>query len=448
MTPKQKTNPTNVSPVADNINKDTNKQIFSKILSVFPEDNIFIPLEEGKKHSYQPNWQKKRNLIYPDTVNKHIEEGGNTGLILGKWFNNTTWVLFDCEQEGILPEDVKAIIDSYTVLSFNSPHGGLNRIVEIEDKEAYNLLDSYKETITNIREGDDEDLELITNGGSPIPPTNYDHTNCTENKSCSGKDRYTTVSINPDAHSMGLGDVEELGSLLGLEGNTDEEQYHTKNINEDVPNPSPTFNFREEFNKNVPSVKHSFQDRLEYMKYGDWEGQDLFIKLWHGNFEEISGSDKQGKAEMKLANYIGFFFGKNERIVRMLMDTVPFDTYYERYDSHRKHLLEYATSVDWCYCEGVSFKTKYAIATQIWIDDEIKVSQLTKKVNRGKDTIYNTINILLAEDVIEKKKNGIYKNKRITEGYLTRLYNIDKKYNPEDSTEDDTISSNIERCNI
>ncbi|WP_280536614.1 hypothetical protein [Halopenitus sp. POP-27] len=404
--------------------------IFDRICDLIPDYPVYIPLDNLKKYRSSSGWQRKENLIDEQEAKNHLSEGGNIGLILGKWFNGTTWVLFDVEREGILPEDLKAVIEPHTVISFHSPHGGHNRLVRIENKEAYNLLNSYKTTITSIRDNDEADLELITNGATPLPPSEISHIYCSGEKPCNGEgtDRYITASINPEAPPMGIDSIERIGDLLGLEGDT-EPDYDSQDIG-NVPSPRPKINIKEEYKENVPYVEHSFNDRLEYMKYGDWKGQELFIKLWNGNFEDIPGSNKQGKAECILANYIGFFFGNNENIVRLLMDMVPFETYYSKYDSHRKALIEYATSVDWCYCEGVSFSAKYETAYQIWINDSMTIEEIAERITVKEDPVYRSIKVLQAEGMIEKE-GKIIKNKQITEGYLTKLYNVNSKYNSE-----------------
>lgn len=417
---------------------DNKNKIFASISSNLQDSNIYIPLQEGKKFSSKKGWNQKRNLVEGTKAKSHIESGGNIGLILGKWFNNTTYVLFDIEEEGILPPDLKSVVDSHTVLKQRSPHGGLNRIVRIEEKEAYELLDSFNTTYTDIREGPQEDLELMTNGGTPLSPSEIEHSNCSTEKRdykgsetyCNqlGTDKYTTVSINPEAPNLDLEAVRLIGDILGEEGGTQLEQpYYTEEVDSNVPSPRPTFNIEKEFKQNVPSVKQSFNERMEYMRFGDWEGRELFNQLWEGDFKNIPGSNKQGKAECKLANYIGFFFGNNEKFVRLFMDMVEFESHYQKYDSHRKYLLENATSVDWCYCEGVSFAKKYETACEIWINDSIRTKELIENVSVEKDAVYRILKVLKAENMIQKDGDMI-KNQRITEGYLNRLYNTHEKY--------------------
>lgn len=335
-----------------------------------------------------------------------------------------------------------------------SLHNGLNRIVRVENKEAYKLLNSLPETHTNVTEGDSEDIEILTNGSIMLPPSEVDHSkDCSSSKPCNGKggiDGYDLLSVNPEAPSLQVEAVEQICDILNVNPEREKEPDYTEGEVSNVPSPTPCFNIEKEFNDNVPSIEHSFSDRLEYMKFGDWKGQDHFLELYNGNFSNVSGSNKQGKAEMKLANYIGFFFGNNENIVRLLMDNVPFDSHYSKYDKHRKTLLEYATSVDWCYCEEVKLETKLVVATELWINETISKEELIESSGLSERQVRNVIDILEAENAIEKEyknRERIYNNKGITESYIERLDNIAEERDSNNNTIEKT-SSNVSRVSI
>lgn len=410
-------------------NTKSKSENFEQVSDSIIDYPVYVPCDKLKKYSSQSGWDTDKNLIDGHKVSSHIRDGGNVGLILGKWFNGTTYVLFDIEEEGILPENLKAVIDPHTVISQKTVHGGLNRIVRIENKESYELLNDYKTTITSLRDNEEEDLELITNGASPLPPSEISHTNCSKNKPCdgTGTDRYTTVSINPEAPPIGLDGIQRIGDLLELEGDT-EPDYETKTI-DNVPSPRPNVNILNEYNKTVPSVEDSFKDREYKMMNSNWVHHDEFIQLWHGNFESISGSNKQGKAECKLANYIGFWFGNSQYIIQYFLNKAPFDTYYSKYDSHRKYLLENATNVDWVYCDNVQLGTKLTVAQYIWIDDSISKTELIQTTGLSKSHIERILPILESENMINTnlQEELIIKNKQITESYIKRLDNIAHK---------------------
>ncbi|WP_435119622.1 hypothetical protein [Halolamina sp. C58] len=427
---------------------DANKDIFD----LFDHD-VFIPLEDGKKHSYDTGWDQKRNLISQAEAEKHLREGGNVGVVIGKWFDGITYVLFDIEEAGILPEDFRSIIDPYALLTEGTAHDGRNRIVRIESREAYNLLDSFPTTITDITEGESEDIELLTNTGTPLPPSEIDHANCSDSKDCdqSGTGRYVLQSINPEAPAMDIDSVQRLGQLLGIEPEQDsrESDIPSGNVDTEAPPVDPGINPQKEFAENVPSVSHNFEERYEYMRFGDWDGQELFSRLWNGDFSAFSGSNPQGRAECKLANYIGFFMGRNQSMIQFVMSTLPFDSYYAKYPSHRKQLLEWASGEDWVFCEGVNFDTKSDVANIIHMESETSTSDIVDWTEYKVRQVRNTIDILKAEGVVETERQGrknVVRNIGITEGYINRLENTNQKHNPDSPkiTLSDNTSQKVE----
>ena len=405
---------------------------FDIISNSLINENIYIPFPEEEKRIFDKGWNEKNNLITKEEAREHIENNGNIGLSLGKWFNGNTYVAFDVEKEGVLPEDLKAIVDNHAVETHYSLHDGLNRIVKIDNKDTYNLIDSLPTEYDNLDKDDETDLEILTAGSCVIPPSVVSHTHCSSEKPCNGKGvgDYQLLSTNTEAPTLSRSTVERVADILGVDIEQNQEPDYTNQEVKNVPSPTPNFNIQKEFKNNVPSVEHTFYDRLQYMKFGNWKGQELFIKLWNGNFEDINGSQKQGRGELKLANYFGFFFGNNENMVRLLMDMAPFETHYEKYESHRKTLLEYATSVDWCYCEEVNLETKLTVAIDIWTNDSISQKELTKSSGISERHIRRVTDILEKENYIEKEYRNnerIYKNKAITLGLLTRLDNIAKR---------------------
>jgi len=449
MSTTDSTHPTNLNPSFEDADSRTDTQIFGRIANNLIDERLFIPIDEDKKYSTEPGWNERENFVSSRQGKTHINEGGNIGVILGNWIEGTTYVLFDIEKDGILPDDVKSVIDPHTVVSFRTPHGGHNRLVRIENQDAYDLLNRFQTTLTDLSEGDSDDLELITNGASPIPPSEVAHGQCSGAKPCGGfgSDRYTTISINPSPEPLGIHAVERLGDLLELEPDTDPD-YDSKDIGE-VPSPNPTFNIKKEFDRNVPHVEHSFNDRLEYMKFGDWKAQEHLLDLWNGNFDDISGSNKQGKGECRLANHIGFFFGRNERMVRLLMSQVPFESHYQKYPSHRKFLLKKATNVDWIYCDEVHLGTKLVIADAIRIEESISKTELQEKANVSERHIQRIVPILEKENVITTDTNNrelTIKNTGITQGYIGRLDNIANE--KDDFDEEKDTSTNVTTVEI
>ena len=439
----------------DGFSGKTRKREFKAISDCLIDSNIYVPLEPEKKYTTDTGWNKKTNLLTKEKAKDHIQAGGNIAIVLGKWFNGKTYVAFDVDKEGILPENLKAIVDSHAVETHNTLHDNSNRILKVEDKETYQALRSLGESHSTLSTGNETDLEILTAGSCVIPPSVVSHTECTKEKPCNqkGKDGYSLLSTNPEAPTVDRNTVEEIADILGKELQENQEPDYTEEVDENVPSPTPKFNIQEEYENNVPSVNQSFKERMNYMKFGDWKGQQLFIKLWNGNFEDINGSQKQGKGELKLANYIGFFYGNNENMVRLCMDMLPYETNYEKYESHRKTLLEYATSVDWCYCEEVRLEKKYTIANYIWLEDTIAKEELINSTEVSHDTVERVTDILVSENMIERDyKNGkrIYINKSITKGKLERLDNIALNPTEEENNNEqiDGKTSNVQRSMI
>lgn len=409
--------------------------VFEQIADNLTDNNIYTQCGSDYKGGEVTGYNQRQNLLSRQEAQDHISHEGNVGIVLGTEINGVQYVLFDVEKTDILPADIEAIIQAHAALVFDSPHEGRNRLVQIDDKETYALLRNLAkgEDINHLTPGDKDDLEVITSGHAMVPPSSINHTNCSDDKPCSGigEDSYILKSVNPTAEPIDYDTVDRLGDLLGLSPTKEKEPERKTKVDIDAPEPIPKINPKKEFQQNVPSVSHTFDDRIDYMKFGDWEGQQHFIKLWNGNFEDVNGSNKQGKAECKIANYVGFFFGRNEDMIRFIMSTLPFESHYQKYPRHRKNLLEYATNVDWCYCEGVHFETKLKVAIQLWGRDTKTVNELAEETDLSKRQVRNVVDILDAEDLIRRNKVGKKRyimNEGVTQGYILDLEEVCEKY--------------------
>ena len=428
-------------------NKSCGAQI-DKYSYIFPSKKIFTKLGGDYKGGNEKGWNKAENLLSFEQAKKHVSSGGNIGLTHGE-IGEYWYATFDIEQAGILPVDAKAIIDPHTVIKFETPHGGKNRIVRM-DEETYEYIDSLQE-IEKL------DIEILTqDNGVTLPPSDISHRECSQNKPCNGigRDAYTLQEVNVGTPSLNIEDAKQLASILDVDPQEETEPSVTYE-NEDIDAPGAlevtnSVNILKEFQENVPSVSDSFQDRKQRMLYSDWDAQEHFIKLWNGNFEDVSGSNPQGKAECRLANYIGFWFGRNQKIIQYFMENLDFETHYEKYPSHRKNLLDYATSVDWIFCEGVSFETKFIVAFNLMGNDYHTVNSLADEIDTvSKRQIRYTLPILQTEGVISKEKDGkeyVYDATELTEGYLLGLDGVlDKHDTPE---EEDPVETQAEVMEI
>jgi hypothetical protein len=423
-------------------NSTDNIEIFEKIASVIavlnddsqpkPDNNIYTKARQKQVKGKGKNFNKKENLLSKNEAVDWLSRGGNIGIALGVWIGGYIYVNFDIENEEALDDKTRSVIDTHTVVRFKTKHENTNRVVRISDGKAYDLLRSHCETHTHLTEGESDDIEIITKGHAVIPPSEYNHIHCSENKPCNQQDRTTSYLLDwvKDSNPMSYDTVEQIGELLELQSDdTDDSEPHTSTDDLDtVPSVEPTKNILNEFNDNVPSVHHTFTDRKEYMLSAKWKGQEQFIQLLNGDFSSISGSQKQHKAECKIANTIGFFYGRNEQIIKFFMDSLNFETHYEKYPKHRKQLLEWATNVDWCYCQGVSFHTKHDVAATIYYTDNRTVKEIARFTDTKDDQIRRALDIIEAEGKITTNEQRQITQIEITEGYLNDLESVIAKY--------------------
>lgn len=435
--------------------------IFNKITSVLPDKPIFTKVKEEKVEGKGYGFNEKENLLTASEALQWINQGGNIGIALGVWIDGEIYVNFDIEKEEAIDDKTRSLTDNHAVVREKTKHVNINRIVRITDGRAYELLRSYGESHNHLTEGESDDIEIITKGHAVIPPSEYNHKHCSEEKRDNeGCEQHQTTRYLldwvQDCEPLSYDTIEEIGELLELESDeTDDNSVPNSSDDlENVPSPEPTTNVLKEYNKNVPSVKDKFDERKGYMLFGDWKGQEQFIQLCRGDFSSISGSQKQHKAECKIANTIGFFFGRNEQIIRFFMDTLSFETHYSKYPKHRKQLLEWATNVDWCYCKGVSFHSKHLVASEIYYREPDTINEIeASTLDIERDTIQRAMDIIEAEGKIETTKGEhgqkIIQENNLTEGYLDDLEGVIEKYgyNSGKSNDIDT-TTNVTRIRV
>jgi hypothetical protein len=403
--------------------EETHKSAFDKIAKAIPGRN-FAKIREKSKKGIK-GWLD--DLLDLDEAKAHIRNGGNVALKLGP---DTGYVAIDVERQGAL-NDAQSIVDRFSLVTWISPHGGRNRLLKVADDDTYQLIRSFDDN-------DKEDLEIQTAGGIVIPPSRIDHTECSDNKigyGCpdEGIGHYQLQSVNPEAEPISKDEAEKIGEILDIKPS----EEHTTPPNprsktyENVPSPTPTFNIEERYKEKVPHVNHTFDDRKRYMMYGDWKGQEEFAKLFQGDFTPISGSNPQGRAECSIAYTVGFFFGRDEKIVRLFMDSLRFDTDYQKYEQHRGYLLDKATEGP-IYHEGVSFSLRAEVAQIIRDLESTTVNEITELCSVGKRQVQNVIKVLEIEGSVtfEKLNRNDRKihNNGINEEYLSDIDRLVNKY--------------------
>jgi len=189
-------------------NADTterNDSAKESILNSLPCDEpLLTKSRSGTKAGTQTGWNNPENLLTPNEARRWANNGGNIGIRLGlDRGDNTIFVVFDVEDKGTLPDLLVELMDEHTLAVWESPHGGLNRLLAVTS-DAYNLLDAVKTRVDLNRDGDHE-LELLTKNHALIPPSKIDHEECNDGKDgCPGVgwDSYWTVNTNPEAATL------------------------------------------------------------------------------------------------------------------------------------------------------------------------------------------------------------------------------------------------------
>lgn len=426
----------------------------NRIFSLFSEkEPVFTKVKPQTVEGKGKRFNQKNNLLTKNEAREWINHGGNIGIALGVWIDGYIYVNFDIEKEEAIDDKTRSLIDNHTVVRFKTKHSNTNRVVRITDGRAYDLLRSYGETHTHLTDDSTDDIEIITKGHAVIPPSKYNHKHCSDNKPCNQQNQTTKYLLDwaKDSEPLSYETVERIGELLELDSDDkdDSEPYSSTEELDNVPSPEPTKNILNEFNENVPSVHNEFSDRKDYMMFVDWKGQEQFIQLLNGDFTSIAGSQKQAKAECKIANTIGFYFGRNEQIIKFFMNNLNFETHYEKYPKHRKQLLKWATTVDWCYCEGVSFDTKHDVATTIYYTNSRTIGDIAQITNTKHDQVRRALNIIESEGKITTNKQREITDIQITDGYLDDLEDLIAKYRytTGDNSDIDT-TSNVTRVRI
>lgn len=179
---------------------------------------LLTKTRSGTKKGAGAGWKDPENLLTADEAWQWIENGGNVGVGLGlDMGGGSKLVVIDVEEEGALPGTVE-LIEEYAQAVWESPHGGLNRLVAATPG-AYALLDDVK-TKVDLDNDSEYELELLTDGHSLIPPSVVEHRDCRDSKDgCPGEGKgwYRLVDTNHDADAMTEDIARELLDQLDLD---------------------------------------------------------------------------------------------------------------------------------------------------------------------------------------------------------------------------------------
>jgi len=191
----------------------------SYLLDLLPESEpLCIPIKRGAKRPARKGWQQQENRISPARAIARVQGGGNYGLAVGCGTDEFgKLVVVDVEKEGALPPDAQALVNDHALMSWESPHGGHNRLLRVSE-DAFHILDwKTKVSLTDVT---GHDVELITGVQAVGPGSRINHNRCDDTKqNCPGEGtgRYELRTTNPEAPLFTESKAHRLAELLGIE---------------------------------------------------------------------------------------------------------------------------------------------------------------------------------------------------------------------------------------
>jgi len=188
-------------------------------LNVLPEgEPLCIPITRGSKRPERTGWQKPENRISPVHAIARVKGGGNYGLAVGCGTDEFgKLVVVDAEENGVLPPEAQTLVNDHALMSWDSPHGGHNRLLRVSE-DAFQILD-WK-TKVSLTDDAGHDVELITGVQALGPGSRINHNRCDDTKqTCPGEGtgRYELRTTNPEAPLFTESKADRLAELLGIE---------------------------------------------------------------------------------------------------------------------------------------------------------------------------------------------------------------------------------------
>ncbi|WP_338740766.1 hypothetical protein [Haloplanus salilacus] len=147
-----------------------------------------------------------------------VHGGGNYGLSVGCGTDEFgKLVVIDVEKAGVLPPDADTLVNEYALMSWESPHGGHNRLLRASE-DAFHILD-WK-TKVSLTDDAGHDVELITGVQAVGPGSRISHSHCEDSKqNCpsEGIGRYELRTTNPEAPLLTESKADQLAEHLGID---------------------------------------------------------------------------------------------------------------------------------------------------------------------------------------------------------------------------------------
>lgn len=409
------------------------KQIFA----LFSENNeIFTKAPKGSKGGYS-GWTE--NLLTPSEAQYRLDEyNDNIGIKLGEAINGEYLVCFDKESGGSVPERFQKFAEQYALAIWQSPHGGTNYLVSVTPT-AFELLDTYKQKVY-ITDDERHDLEILTSKHCLIPPSEIDHSQCSEKKPCNGTglDEYSLVELNPQADSVTRDIAEEnIIEELPVREQSDDSGSSTSSTSAseeiDLPKLPDSFNPEQYHDSNIPG-NDSFRERLDAMISGELM-DDRFQQLWFGHYNDRS------RSELKLRSYVAWAFCGDRNMVQYIFEQIlpayrDRPTKYEMNEYHANDVLNIEVNPPF-YCPGISFELRKQTAKQMMELERTTVDDLTGELfyvsggsihEYGDDSIRNALQLLEKQGLVERISNTEYVNDGITQDYVDEIDNLIDEY--------------------
>lgn len=191
----------------------------SYLSDILPEEEpLCIPIQRGSKRPERTGWQQPENRISPARAMARVHGGGNYGLIVGCGTDEFgKLVVIDVEEIGVLPPDAATLVNEYALMSWESPHGGHNRLLRVSES-AFHILD-WK-TKVSLTDDAGHDVELITGTQALGPGSQINHDRCDESKqNCPGEGigQYELRTTNPEAPLFTESEADQLAEYLGID---------------------------------------------------------------------------------------------------------------------------------------------------------------------------------------------------------------------------------------
>ncbi len=403
------------------VNRRIDSQI-QKYLEIFGETPVFNSVRPGEKAGFK-NWDNSDKLKSANEIGFLLSRHRNIGIRLGIETERGYTVCFDKESYGDIPDNLLQSISKLAVASWDSQSGGDNNLLTVT-QDAYEHLDQFKQKVTF--EGEKHDLELLTSGYALVPPSKIDDNH-----------QYDELETNPEAPTVGIDSVKQLLTHIPV---SEKSESDSTNQSENAPTAveidtiPDSFDHREYFENNIPG-NDSYLERLDTMLQNE-----EVAELWYGNYEDRS------KGELQLRSYVAWYFHADTKMVQYIFENELPNWREEplKYELNKHHAKDVITDIeDYInrpyYTTGISFTLWNQLAKQIHENETVTVNELQGRLVKAESdsvdsykerTIQHALQTLVQKDIINRKSNCVYENKRIDKEYLDTLNELIDNYEP------------------